>query len=192
MRLLLQAAIFALLRNSDILHMYLCPDSNPASVRLQTLIPNTLSNLKTWKFGIPHNTHMCWDFYQCSKATSMWYAWWANFTNNLGHRLDAINLISLISFHRATWITKTACAWGDTFMQKKFLPRPEINTRPLSLSLSCFPHGHLFFNSSSNPPHSSPSAVPHFPPLTYLTVFQLMSASPSDHAPPPPSTPHCR
>ena len=107
-------------------------------------------------------------------------------------RLEAINSISLISFHCATWITETACAWGNTFMQKKLLPRPEINTRPLSLSLSCFPHGHLFFNSSSNPPHSSPSAVPLFPPLTYLTVFQLMSASPSDHAPPPSSTPHCR
>jgi len=28
------------------------------------------------------------------------------------------------------------------------------------------------------------------PPLTYLTVFKLMSTSPSDHAPPPSSTPN--
>jgi len=82
-----------------------------------------------------------------------------NSTNNLGHRLEAINSVSLISFHCATWTTETACAWGDTFMQKMFLTRPEINSRPLSLSLS-YPSP---LQQSLQSSHPSPSNVPLFP-----------------------------
>ena len=53
------------------------------------------------------------------------------------------------------------------------------------LSLLLFPPNlsplRLFLIYSSNPPRPSPSSLPPSP--TYLTVFKLMSTSPSDHAP---------
>ena len=94
----------------------------------------------------------------------MWYPWWSNSTNNLGRRLKAINSVSLISFHCATWTTETACAWGDTFVRNKSPPRPEINTRLLSLFLSY-------------PPISS-STVPPILPILLLLLFLSSLPSP--------------
>jgi len=82
------------------------------------------------------------------------------FHKQLGYRLEAIKSISLISLHYATR--------GPT-------PSLVSSISPLPLFLIC----------SCNPPHPSPSALLLFlsPSPSYLTVFKLLSTSPSDHAP---------
>ena len=76
---------------------------------------------------------------------------------------EAIKSINLISLHYATR--------GSTpFPLSSPLMSPHLSPLPLFLIYSC------------NPPHPSPSSsLPPYP--TYLTVFKLMSTSPSDHAP---------